>query len=77
MKKTVLIAGLISCLLFTACANNNDSGTHTHEDGSTHGDHAHDTTMPAQQEFTVGDTTRPDSMTTKEHSHNNGEKHSH
>ncbi|HEY0066005.1 MAG TPA: hypothetical protein VGB46_01540 [Flavisolibacter sp.] len=78
MKKTLLFAGILSCLLITACDNNNSTpGTHKHEDGSTHSDHAQDTATPAQQEFTVGDTTHKDSSANNEHTHKNGEKHDH
>ena len=77
MKKTFLLAIARSALFLSACTNNNnDSDTHTHEDGSTHGDHAHDTIKPPQQEFIVGDTLQKDSAT-KEHTHSDGEKHSH
>jgi hypothetical protein len=75
MKKAIVIA-LIGIASFTviSCGNNTENKTHTHEDGSTHADH--DTTKPAQQEFTVGDTTSKDT-TANEHTHKDGEKHSH
>ena len=56
-----------------SCDNNTKNKSHTHEDGSAHADH--DTTKPAQEEFTVGDTTSKDT-TGKEHTHMDGEKYS-
>jgi hypothetical protein len=75
MKKAIITAFIgIASLTFISCANNTESKTHTHEDGSTHADH--DTTKPAQEEFVVADTTKKDT-TGKEHTHKDGEKHSH
>jgi hypothetical protein len=75
MKKAVFSALLgIASLTMISCGNNTGTNTHTHEDGSTHGDH--DTIKPAQQEFLLGDTTGKDT-TGKEHTHKDGEKHSH
>ena len=76
MKKMLLIGSMSAVLLFmNACANNQPAeNTHTHEDGSTHTDH--DTTKPNQQEFSVGDSTGADTSG-KEHTHADGEKHSH
>jgi hypothetical protein len=74
MKKVIINAFMgIASLIMISCDNNTESVTHTHEDGSTHADH--DTSKPVQEEFVVGDTTNKD--TTKEHTHKNGEKHSH
>jgi hypothetical protein len=74
MKKTLLFASIAAIVLTTSCDNNTKSeGAHTHDDGSTHTDHA-DTIKPAQQEFNVADTTKKDTST---HTHANGEKHSH
>ena len=78
MKKAVFTAFIgIASITIISCGNNSENTettTHTHEDGSVHVDH--DTTKPAQQEFTVGDSTTTDT-TTKEHTHKDGEKHSH
>jgi hypothetical protein len=78
MKKAIITAliGLASMIVISCgnSSNNTETKTHTHDDGSTHADH--DTTKPAQQEFTVGDSTASDT-TAKEHTHKDGEKHSH
>jgi hypothetical protein len=74
MKKLLLLASIATFMFATSCNNASTAeGTHKHEDGSTHTDHA-DTTKPAQQEFKVADTTKTDTST---HKHANGEKHSH
>lgn len=76
MKKFFSLAAIAAVILFAACNEaTQESGTHTHEDGSTHTDH--DTTRPPQQEFVVGDTTVKAVDSTKEHTHADGEKHSH
>ena len=75
--KTFFFSAIILLASFSVigCGNNTSApDTHTHDDGSTHADH--DTTKPAQQEFVVGDTTARDT-TAKEHTHEDGEKHSH
>ena len=73
----MLLTGSIAAaiLLFNSCANNQqESRTHTHEDGSTHADH--DTLKPNQQEFNVEDTTGTDTSG-KVHTHKDGETHAH
>jgi uncharacterized lipoprotein NlpE involved in copper resistance len=75
MKK-IFFAVMLCASVFTFISCNNESkpeGTHTHEDGSTHGEHT-DTTKPAQQEFNAADTTKKD---TGVHKHADGEEHSH
>jgi hypothetical protein len=75
MKKVFISAFIgIASLLIISCGNNTESNTHTHEDGSTHTDH--DTTQPMQEEFMVSDSTHMDSIR-QEHTHKDGEKHSH
>jgi hypothetical protein len=76
MKKTLVIGSLCTILLcFGSCSDNqSEQGTHTHNDGSTHADH--DTTKPKQEEFKVTDSSQKDS-TPKEHTHADGEKHTH
>ena len=74
----MLIALLCSAsFTFFSCGSNADNNNHTHSDGSTHTDH--DSTKPAQQEFSIVDTLQVD--TTKKdtgtHAHEKGEKHSH
>lgn len=64
MKK-VTTAFIASLLLFASCGQKTEEGTHTHEDGSTHSDHAPDTT---QEEFNVTDTTQHQHDST-EHGH--------
>jgi protein involved in sex pheromone biosynthesis len=77
MKKTLSILAL-SVFLFAACNNakedSHEEGTHTHDDGSTHADHAKaDTTK--QEEFSVAtDTTKAES---KPHAHEDGKEHKH
>jgi hypothetical protein len=75
MKK-IFFSGCLSVLLFSivACNDNAKTDTHTHDDGTTHA--AHDTVKPAQEQFNVADTTHKDT-TGKEHTHKDGDKHSH
>jgi hypothetical protein len=56
MKKVITLAFVIaaSSFLFTSCGKKSE-GTHTHEDGSTHDDHAADTVK--QEEFNAADST--------------------
>ena len=54
MKKTA-IAFLASLFLLASCGQKPAEGTHTHEDGTTHEDHATDT---SQEEFDASDTTQ-------------------
>lgn len=68
MNKTA-IAFTASLFLLASCGQKTEEGTHTHEDGSTHADHAADTT---QEEFNATDTSH--------HLHDSGEHghgHSH
>jgi hypothetical protein len=77
MKRLFSIGSLVMALLLAiACENTESNGTHTHDDGTTHADH--DTSVPAQQEFTVGDSTKTaDSSSHKRpHSHG-GQSHTH
>ncbi len=75
MKK-IFFSGCLFVLLFSivACNNNAKTDTHTHDDGTTHA--PHDTVKPAQEQFNVTDTTHKDT-TGKEHTHKDGQKHSH
>ena len=57
-----------------ACSYLRRMRRHTHDDGSTHDDHASDTSSVKQEEFKV-DSAKAD--TAGAHSHDNGEKHSH
>jgi hypothetical protein len=78
MKKVFLLASALCTLVFfTACNDSAEAGTHTHEDGSTHSDHAADTAKPQQQEFTVGDSTTADTSVKEAHTHKDGETHTH
>ena len=88
MKK-IFVAIAICGYLFASCgnrSNNNNQGTHTHEDGSVHGDHdATPQAKPAQETFEV----KADSITVKadslknqahdrhEHDHGDGKPHKH
>lgn len=78
MRKVFLLASALCTLVFfTACNDSADAGTHTHDDGSTHSDHAADTVRPQQQEFTVGDSTAADTSVKEAHTHKDGEPHTH
>jgi hypothetical protein len=82
MKKILLCAGLSFALFqFFSCNDNSQiqSGTHTHDDGSVHEDHATDSAKAQQQEFKVTDSaTAPgDSTTKKPHTHGDGKPHTH
>ena len=75
MKKMLFTGSIAALCLFTSCANNQqDQGTHTHEDGSTHA--GHDTTKPNQQEFTPADSAHTDTPG-KSHTHKEGATHAH
>ncbi len=75
MKKTFLIIALFSTSFgIAACSNQEKKDSHTHDDGSTHDDHASDTASVKQEEFKV-DSAKAD--TAAVHSHENGEKHTH
>ena len=52
MKKTAIALAALLFLL-ASCGQKSEEGTHTHDDGTTHEDHATDTT---QQEFNAADT---------------------
>jgi protein involved in sex pheromone biosynthesis len=64
MKK-LCVAIIASLFILASCGKKTDEGTHTHDDGSTHADHA-DTTK--QEEFNAADTTGHAHDTTK-HDH--------
>ena len=72
MKRFLYIA-VLSIAYLSACSgpsgddHRHEEGAHTHEDGSTHADHEDH----AQEEFTVGDSTRHDQL------HEAGEEHDH
>lgn len=75
MKNTFLIIALFTASIsIAACNNQEKKDSHSHDDGSTHDDHAQDTTSVKQEEFKV-DSAQAD--TAGEHSHDNEEKHSH
>ena len=71
------LLGLASC----GHRNTNKQGTHTHEDGSSHGDHATEqTAVPAQESFKVeADSTAVEATPTDHgHSHDHsGDDHGH
>jgi hypothetical protein len=76
MKKVFLLGSISICLLVAACNNDKkEPGTHVHDDGSTHAEH--DTTKPQQQEFSVTDSSSIKDTSNKQHTHKDGEKHSH
>jgi hypothetical protein len=65
MKK-LFIAAIAALFLVASCGKKTE-GTHTHEDGATHADHAADTTK--QEEFNAADST--------EHHHQDSAAHKH
>ncbi|WP_313380485.1 hypothetical protein [Proteiniphilum saccharofermentans] len=81
MKSKINII-IFSAILFglTACAggNSNKQGTHTHDDGSVHEDHATEQAAPKQESFKV----EADSITLEadsakhDHDHDHGHDHS-
>lgn len=74
MKKLFILFFALSLFTISCGKKAEQEGTHVHDDGSVHEDHAVDTTK--QEEFTVSDSTTTDST---EHSrqHEAGEEHKH
>jgi hypothetical protein len=66
MKKIFIVAALAATLLYSC--GKKEEGTHTHDDGSTHADHAADTTK--QEEFNAADTAEHKHDTTTHQHHN-------
>ena len=81
MKKIFLCAALTFALFPIFSCNDNaekQPGTHTHDDGSVHEDHATDSAKPQQEEFRVTDsTTVPADTSKKPHTHDGGKPHTH
>ena len=78
MKKVFLLGStLYTLLFFAACNDEKNANSHQHEDGAAHSDHAPDTAKLQQQEFTVGDSTKADTVNKEVHTHTDGEKHAH
>lgn len=85
MKKFLLIATIASFVIVSC--NNSQSGTHTHDDGSTHTDCDHDQDSaehPSQETFEVETDSSYDckhDSTAKEgehvHTHEDGSEHTH
>ncbi|MBK8291035.1 MAG: hypothetical protein IPK96_08835 [Flammeovirgaceae bacterium] len=74
MKKLIILFFALS-FFFISCGKKAEEGTHVHDDGSVHDDHATDTTK--QEEFkVVSDSTASDS-TEHAHQHEKGEEHKH
>jgi len=84
MKK-IFLAIAICGFLFASCGNksNSNNGTHTHDDGSEHTDHAAEQAAPVQESFkTTADSTtvKADSLKQHEehtHDHGDGKPHKH
>lgn len=55
IMKRIAIAFAASLFLLASCGQKTEEGTHAHEDGTTHADHAVDST---QEEFNAADTTQ-------------------
>lgn len=80
--KTKIMMLAVALFFITACGENNgnnNQGTHVHEDGTTHENHAHETKKPSTQEcFKVdADTTILESEHQHNHDHDHGHDHSH
>jgi hypothetical protein len=65
MKKVFILFFAFS-LIILSCGKKPAEGTHVHDDGAVHADHATDTTK--QEEFAAGDTTATDT-TKHDHEH--------
>jgi len=75
MKKLIILFFAISFFFISCSKKAEQEGTHVHDDGSVHDDHATDTTK--QEEFkVVSDSTASDS-TEHAHQHEKGEEHKH
>jgi hypothetical protein len=66
MKKFAF-ALVASLFILSSCGKKAEEGTHTHDDGSVHTDHATDTTK--QEEFNAADTTGHHHHDSTDHSH--------
>jgi hypothetical protein len=69
MKKLFILFFAMSLFVISCGKKAEQEGTHVHDDGSVHADHAVDTTK--QEEFTVIDSTE------HAHQHEAGEEHKH
>jgi hypothetical protein len=75
MKKLFILFFALSLFVISCGKKAEQEGTHVHDDGSVHADHATDTTK--QEAFTVaGDSTATDS-TEHAQQHEAGEEHKH
>jgi hypothetical protein len=74
MKKLITLFFAMSLFIASCGKKAEQEGTHVHDDGSVHADHATDTTK--QEEFAVGDSTAIDSAE-HAHQHEAGEEHKH
>lgn len=70
MKK-LFIAAMAASFLFVSCGKKED-GTHTHEDGTEHADHA---TPTEQEEFNAADSAHHESDSTEHHHHHDSTDH--
>lgn len=84
MKKALIIFIGVFSFIVASCGNNtknNNGDTHTHEDGSTHGNHAvADSTKAtvSQEAFKVeADTAKTKTEVGHKHVHTNGTEHKH
>jgi hypothetical protein len=72
MKK-LCIAFIASLFLFASCGKKSE-GTHTHDDGTEHADHAAPT---EQEEFSAADSVQHNNDSTEHHHDSTDHKHSH
>jgi uncharacterized lipoprotein NlpE involved in copper resistance len=78
--KQLLISSALLIFVFASCNQTTQKpGTHTHEDGSVHSDHA-EQAVPAQESFVVTPdslTVETDSLNKHDHDHEHGQSHTH
>jgi hypothetical protein len=75
MKKLFVLLFAVSLFAISCGKKAAEEGTHVHEDGSVHVDHATDTTK--QETFTVASDSTASDSTEHAHQHEAGEEHKH
>lgn len=75
MKKLFILFFALSLFTISCGKKAEQEGTHVHDDGSVHEDHAVDTTK--QEEFTVPADSMATDSTEHAHQHEAGEDHKH
>lgn len=80
MKTILPVLALTISLFLTSCGGSHTHGTHTHDDGSVHEDHAiaDSVVAPGQESFKVeADSITPVEVHDHEHDHGDGKTHTH